>query len=67
MSIPVDKLVMAIYAEHRQRTGHDVTTEPKLGTLKITCEVCLWLDVLMRELEKMMYEDPEEEADEDQA
>ena len=61
MGIPIEKLVMAIYAEHHQRTGHDVVTEPTLGTLKITCEVCLWLDVLMRKMEEMMFE-PESET-----
>ena len=55
MMIDVGRLVCAFYDEHKQRTGHDVRKEGSLSTLRITCDVCLALDDLMKQAEMEYY------------
>jgi hypothetical protein len=62
--MPDFDLLMAVFHEHEQRTGHDVTKEPVLGTLKITCDVCLYLDKLMKQAQEEMAPPAEEPGEE---
>jgi len=42
-----EDLFIALYFEHKDRTGHDVLAShsvESLSTLRITCPVCLYLD-----------------------
>lgn len=45
-------LLLAIHAEHKQRTGHDVFNEPPLSTKAICCDVCLYLKAEKQALDK---------------
>lgn len=45
-------LLLAIHAEHKQRTGHDVFTAGNHSTLHIRCDVCLFIGAARREEEE---------------
>jgi len=56
--ISIDNLILALFYEHKQRTGHDSTRRGPDGFYphtNITCDVCLWLDKLMKQAEEMQY------------
>ena len=42
-------LLLAIYYEHKQRTGHDVFTK---NNQYLHCDVCLYIDAEKRKLDK---------------
>ena len=46
-------LFMAIYHEHMARTRHDVYKQGPLSTIPITCNVCLYLNKLKRDFERV--------------
>jgi len=45
-------LLLAIHAEHKARTGHDVFTEPPLSIRAINCDVCAAIKAEKREMEE---------------
>ena len=45
-------LFLAIHAEHKARTGHDVFAQGPLRTLPLRCDVCLHLDAVKRAMEQ---------------
>jgi len=45
-------LFLALCAEHKQRTRHDIFTQGPLDTTHITCEVCLFLSAEKRDIDK---------------
>lgn len=56
MSVSTIRLGLALHAEHKARTSHDITrqTKPEYVTmLVIQCPVCMHLRALMDEAERM--------------
>lgn len=48
----MNNAMMAIYYEHRQRTGHDVFAENEFGALRFTCDVCMYIHSEKRDCDK---------------
>ena len=55
-------LFLALAAEHKQRTRHDIFTEPPLSTRHLHCDVCLHLGSEWRHIQKAEREHYEEMA-----
>ena len=60
MNTDTQNLFMALYEEHKQRTGHDVYNYNKFRPPWLHCNVCLNLDNLKKSQEKAEAEHYEE-------
>lgn len=61
MSIDLTRLVVALYYEHKARTGHDCTLGRGLNESylqQIGCDVCINLEPLMKQAEAESYPEP---------
>ena len=45
-------ILMAIFHEHKARTGHDVFRVGRQISLRVNCDVCMYLDAERREIEE---------------
>ena len=45
-------LLLAIHAEHNQRTGHDIFKQDSLSTLAMHCDVCLYMQAEKRDIDE---------------
>lgn len=58
-------LLLALHAEHKQRTGHDCTKpSPHQQLHSIFCDVCLYLRVEFKAIEKAEADHYEQQAKE---
>ena len=64
MIVLVTYLALGLAAEHKDRTGHNTNLPIGKGILNPSCDVCLYLRQLWRELEKGQDGEAQQQAKE---